>query len=140
MFSNKKSYFNSLALIWMFLIMAMCMKTQAQDQPSDSVDRIVVRALLNGNAEELSETFYEKIDLVLPKQKGMYSKSQSKFILISFFKELKPESYEEISRNYTNGSKFVVGQLKSDTQIYRVCYLIKREANQQVIYQLSIEE
>lgn len=113
---------------------------QNQEQPTDSLDRILVKALINADAQELSSLFYEKIDLVLPKQKGMFSKSQSQFIIIGFFKELKPESYEEISRNYSNGSKFVVGQLIAGGQKFRVCYLIKREQNKQVIYQFRIEE
>ncbi|OFX42855.1 MAG: hypothetical protein A2W97_01695 [Bacteroidetes bacterium GWE2_40_63] len=140
MFSNKKTLFNSVAVFWVLSLMVLPQATQAQDQPTDSVDRIVVHALLNANADELSATFYEKIDLVLPKQKGMFSKSQSKFILMSFFREHKPESYVELSRNFSNGSKFVVGQLISGPHTYRICYLVKREEEQQVIYQFSIEE
>jgi hypothetical protein len=121
--------------------MSLCVSESKGQVLSDSVLNALLRqAILDKNAKEISVYFHPKIDLVLLDNRGIYSKSQSAFLLASFFDENVPELFELVSERVTGNSNFVICKLHTANNHFRVCYLIKEEKDQKTIYQFRIEE
>ncbi len=140
MFSNKKTHNHKLFLIWLFFTFFLASQGFSQAQNDSTIHNSISKALQSGQAKELSELFYEKVDIILPNQSGIYSKSQAFFIIKDFFEKNPPVSFQVINQNFNNGSSFVVGKLHTAKQHFRVCYLTKYSDNLFYIYQFRIEE
>ncbi len=101
---------------------------------------IVTDAIIDGNADDLSNLFHSKVELTLPGQNNIYSKQQAKFILKDFFLKDKPTSFNLVTQNKIDDSSFIVGKLHTTKKHYRVCFLTKTINNVIYIYQIRIEE
>jgi hypothetical protein len=134
----KKIYF----FITVFFIAFLLSNTRiyAQIDSCKVVIENISLALYNGNANNISRFFNNKIELSLPGQTAINSRNQATMILKSFFKKNNPTSFYNISKSYSTQGVFIVGTLLTEGQRYRVSYLVKSSNNSQLIYQLSIEK
>ncbi|MBI9067897.1 MAG: DUF4783 domain-containing protein [Salinivirgaceae bacterium] len=112
----------------------------SQNQTDSLINKQISKAILDGNANDLSILFHSQVDMVLPQQSGIFSKVQAKFILKEFFKTNIPESFNIITQDANKGSNFIVAKLHTVDQHYRVCFLTKKTLESTLIYQIIIEK
>lgn len=108
---------------------------------SDSLffEKIVV-ALQKADASGISEYVYNKVDITLPNQNGIFSKYQVKLLLEDFFQKNKPDTFVFSNRYKKTDEMFIVGNYKTHESQYRVCFLTKTIDNKNYIYQIRIEK
>lgn len=140
MFSNKKNLFYGTLLLLLFRVPLYAQDITEQKQLFDSLNLMVTNAITAIDAQLLSQTFHNKIDLSLIDNQGIYSNSQAQYIISGFFKKNPILSYQIVSQNNTANSNFVVGIMHTANQKFKVCYLIKQENNTPKIYQFRIEK
>lgn len=137
MFLKSKLFFTSVFLVTLLLFNN---RSQAQvDSCKVVVDRVSL-ALFNGDASDLSAYLNDKVELSLPGQTAINSRNHATMILKSFFKKNHPSSFYNVSKSYSTQGVFIVGTMLTESQRYRVSYLVKGSNSSQLIYQLSIEK
>lgn len=102
-------------------------------------EKIVV-ALQRADASEISEYVYNKVDITLPNQNGIFSKYQVKLLLEDFFQKNNPDTFLFTNQHKKTDEIFIVGNYKTDGKLYRVCLLTKTIDNKNYIYQIRIEK
>lgn len=125
-----------LVLLCLFAISSI----DAQVTSDSSFYRLVQSAISSGDAEMLSTVVFNKVDIVIPGQSGIYSKNQLVFILASFFENNKPKSFTFMNKSKNNTTGYFVGKLYTTDKNFRVWFLTKVENEHLHIYQIRIEE
>lgn len=140
MFANKKAHQHKLFLIWFFVGFFSINASFAQVTFDSTSYQTIANALNSGDIQHLSPMLNTKVDLSLPNQVGIYSNTQTYYILKEFFQKNPPLSFQIINESMNNGSSFIVGNMQTANQDFRVCYLTKITDNKLFIYQFSIEK
>ena len=100
----------------------------------------IVLSLQTGNAKVLSDYFNDNVELVVLDNDNVYSKAQAKQIVNNFFNSFTPESFNVIHQGGKEGSKYVIGNLKTNNGNFRIYFLLKNSNGKDYIHQLRIEK
>lgn len=100
----------------------------------------IILSLQTGNAKVLSGYFNDNVELVVLDNDNVYSKAQAKQVVSNFFKSFTPESFNVIHQGGKEGSKYVIGNLKTNNGNFRVYFLLKNSNGKDYIHQLRIEK
>jgi hypothetical protein len=124
-------------LLLLFFVLFLGTTTEVFCQFPDTIV-LVIKA---GNAEELSQYFSGKIELIMPKKSGIFSKSQAQLILADFFKSHPVKNFKIIHEGVRKNSSFAIGRYRTQTNsIFRFHFLTKIKDNRLFIHQLRIEK
>jgi hypothetical protein len=119
----------------MFFIFHLFAKTNDAD-----IVRSIAEAIRKGNATELSQYFYNTIDISVQDKEGTFSKAQAEQILKDFFSKNTPKSFEiKHQGTSSDGSNYIIGNLITQRGNFRVYFLIKNISGKQYLQQLQIE-
>ncbi|MBL4670195.1 MAG: DUF4783 domain-containing protein [Flavobacteriales bacterium] len=84
-------------------------------------------AFKTGNATEISKYFGNSVDLSIPNNEGVYSNTQAKLILKTFFLKNKPTDFEIVHNGVSkNNSHYSIGNLKTTKGVFRTYILYKK--------------
>ena len=100
----------------------------------------LANAFKTGNSEEIAKYFGSSVDLSILNNEGVYSNTQAKLILKTFFEKNKPSSFTIVHNGDSkNSSHYSIGNLKTSTNTFRT-YILYKETNKKVtILELKIE-
>jgi hypothetical protein len=107
---------------------------------SDQIPDEIILSLRTGNAKVLSGYFNDNVELVVLDNDNVYSKAQAKQIVSNFFSNFTPESFSVIHQGGKEGSKYVIGNLKTNNGNFRIYFLLKNSNGKDYIHQLRIEK
>ncbi|NQX97918.1 MAG: DUF4783 domain-containing protein [Flavobacteriales bacterium] len=97
-------------------------------------------AFKTGNATEISKYFGNSVDLSIPNNEGVYSNTQAKLILKTFFLKNKPTDFEIVHNGDSkNNSHYSIGNLKTTKGVFRTYILYKKVDKKITILELKIE-
>ncbi len=94
-----------------------------------------------GDAQKVSSYFGESVDLNIPNNEGVYSQTQARLILKTFFLQNKPSDFKVVHNGDSkNNSHYSIGNLETAKGKYRVYILYKDgQSNKITIIELRIE-
>jgi hypothetical protein len=97
-------------------------------------------ALKEGNATEISTYFGSSVDLSIPENEGVYSQTQAKLILKTFFLKNTPSDFKVVHNGESkNNSHYSIGNLTTTNGTFRT-YILYKEVNTKItILELKIE-
>jgi len=97
-------------------------------------------AFKTGNSSEIAKYFNNSVDLSIPGNEGVYSNTQAKLILKTFFQNNKPTDFSIVHNGDSkNNSHYSIGKLSTSKGIFRT-YILYKEVNKKVtILELKIE-
>ena len=97
-------------------------------------------ALKKGNSTEISSYFGPSIDLSIPSNEGVFSKTQARLILKTFFLKNKPSDFNVVHNGDSkNNSHYSIGNLITQKGTFRT-YILYKEVNKKItILELKIE-
>ena len=124
----------SFALFFVFGILTTSLNA------SDQIPDEIILSLQTGNAKVLSNYFNDNVELVVLDNDNVYSKAQAKQIVSNFFSNFTPESFSVIHQGGKEGSKYVIGNLKTNNGSFRIYFLLKNSNGKDYIHQLRIEK
>ena len=124
----------SFALFFVFGILTTSLNA------SDQIPDEIILSLQTGNAKVLSNYFNDNVELVVLDNDNVYSKAQAKQIVSNFFSNFTPESFSVIHQGGKEGSKYVIGNLKTNNGSLRIYFLLKNSNGKDYIHQLRIEK
>ncbi|MDA3929468.1 MAG: DUF4783 domain-containing protein [Prolixibacteraceae bacterium] len=99
----------------------------------------VILSLKTGNAATLASHFSQNVELVVLENENVYSKAHAQQVIDDFFKKYPPENFSIIHQGGKDGSSYAIGNLKVETEKFRVYFLIKAKNGVSFIHQLRIE-
>ena len=100
----------------------------------------VALAIESGNAKEVSSFFEAKVELKIKETEKVYSKTEAEIQLKKFFTTHQPKSFNIIHKGSSKkGSKYAIGQLKTNSGNFRVYVLIKAKNGDSFIKELRFE-
>jgi hypothetical protein len=97
-------------------------------------------ALKTGNYTEIAKHFGTSVDMSIPGEEGVFSKTQAKLILKTFFEKNKPSSFAIVHNGDSkNNSHYSIGNLQTSKGTYRTYILYKEVDKKVTILELKIE-
>jgi tetrahydromethanopterin S-methyltransferase subunit B len=121
-------------LLTMMLFIGSFMQTGAQ------IPDEVVLSLQSGNAKALAGFFNQNIELVILDNDNIYSKAQAEQIVNNFFNRNQPERFTVRHQRGKEGAHYVIGELVTKQETFRVYFLIMKTGGKDIIHQLRIEK
>ena len=120
----------------MLLLFAFTVVSQIVNQIPDEI----VLSLKSGNAKVLATFFNQNIELVILENDNVYSKAQAEQIVNNFFSRYVPERFNVIHQGGKEGAHYVIGNLITKQETFRVYFLLKKSSDKNIIHQLRIEK
>lgn len=120
----------------LFILQLAFAQVQGQDVPVR-----LGNGLANKNVKELAKLFDDRVDITLDDQKRDYSHQQAQVVLSEFLNDFKEISFELIHSGQTeNLSKYYIGKMVTDIDIYRVYLYIKHLNSKDYIQSIKFEK
>lgn len=121
------------ALLFLFLSIPIGVRAQ-QGLPE------VVDALSQGNAQGLSPWLHPTVNLTVIHKEGSYSKAQAEQIVQNFFMDHPSLGFQLLHQGSSGDqARYVIGELKSSDQVFRVYLLYKTLEGEERIQTLRFE-
>lgn len=137
--ANKTANMEKIQKIFLVMLLS-AFSFQGFTSPSFDIPVKIFKAIEVGNVENLNEYFNESIELILPSNEGIYSKSQATQILKDFYHKHRPESFNVLHQGGSENAKYAIGNLITDNGEFRVHFLVKMKNGKPLIHQLRIQE
>lgn len=99
----------------------------------------VIKALRNGNANELSKHIDNNIELSLPSKTDNYSRQQAVVILQDFFTNNGISNFEVKHRGDNGGSQFCIGTLVTKSGNYRTTFFMTEKGGRQLVKEIRFQ-
>lgn len=99
----------------------------------------VVESFGKGNSRDLSKHFNNSVELVVPGNEDVYSKSQAELILRNFFSANRPVRFEILHQGGKELSRYAIGNLVTQKGEFRIYILLKLKNDDLLIHLLRIE-
>ena len=100
----------------------------------------LIKAFKNGDATTIANYFDTSVDLTIPGNEGVFSNTQAKLVLKTFFLKNKPIDFTVVHNGDSkNNSHYTIGNLKTLTGTFRTYVLYKEVDKKVTILELKIE-
>ena len=97
-------------------------------------------AFKTGNSDEIAKYFGTSVDLSIPNNEGVYSATQAKLILKTFFLKNKPTNFTVVHNGDSkNNSHYSIGNLVTSKGTFRTYILYKEQDKKVTVLELKIE-
>ena len=102
----------------------------------------ITTALSKGDADGLSKYFDSKVEIEILDNEDVYSKTEAKGIVKSFFSKHPPKSFQKVHQGQSKGKdgKYFIGNLKTGSKEYRVYIYTSMKGGKSLIQELRIYE
>ncbi|MEL6717983.1 MAG: DUF4783 domain-containing protein [Bacteroidota bacterium] len=101
----------------------------------------ITEAISSGSAITLGEYFDDNVEIALLNEEDVYNKNQAVQKLENFFEQNQPKAFSQVHEGSSKGnsSKYCIGNLKTNSEDFRVYMFIDITADQYKIQELRIE-
>lgn len=100
----------------------------------------IAKALKTGDSVTIASFFNTTVDLTLPKNEGVFSKTQAEIILKTFFVNHKPSDFKVVHDGESkNNTLYSIGNLITSNGVFRTYILYQEKGTNVVILELRIE-
>lgn len=100
----------------------------------------VALAIESGNAKEVAKFFGKEVELTMNEEEDVYSRTKAEIQLKNFFTQNDPKSFNVIHNGSSSeGSKYAIGNLKTNNGTFRTYVLIEKKNNQTMIKEMRFE-
>lgn len=98
----------------------------------------VKEAVKAGSAKEISQHFYQTVDVTLEGNIESYSKTQAEYQLKEFFQQYPPTNFMIVHQGASKaGMPYAIGQYLSGDNTFRVWIRIKKNNETYMIHEIS---
>ena len=115
---------------------------QVQDVNPPANLASISKAISDGDATTLSKYFDSMVEIAILDDEDMYSKSDAKSKVSSFFAKAKPKSYSQVHKGNSKGnnSQYCIGNLATTGGDYRVYIYLKVKGANTVIQEMRFDK
>ena len=125
----------------MKFLVSSCILIMMAVAPSFGQSEIITNikeAIKAGSAKEVSQHFYQTVDVSLEGTIHSYSRTQAEYQLKEFFQKYPPASFIIVHQGASKaGMPYAIGQFLSGGDTFRVWIRIKENNNKYMIHEIS---
>lgn len=99
----------------------------------------VIMAVKNSDAEKLSVTFNEQIEIILPHKTAVYSRQQAEMVLKDFFEQHRVTEFQLIHQGKKDKASYAIANYYASNGQFRFTFLTKPRGGKIYIHQIRIE-
>jgi len=125
-------------IILLFFILSSAFVTDAQYSAALPQDAIM--AVKRSDAETLSASFNDNIEIILPHKTAVYSRKQAEMVVKDFFNKNKVSEFKLIHQGKKENASFAIANYYSDRGRFRFTFLTKNKSGKIYIHQIRIEK
>lgn len=125
-----------ICVIWIFIMFA---GTSYSFDGSGDVINVIKKDFNSGEIGGVSRLFPEHLRIVVLDKKKRCGPSEAERIIQSFFQGHESLNFRVKHRGGDDDTRYVIGQLKTINEVYRVYFLIYRKQKQTYIKELRIK-
>lgn len=112
----------------------------AQDNKENAGFDEIVKAIRNGQVNDLSAYLANSVECDILGQSEVYSKAQTVQVIKDFFTQNKPKSFSVLHQSGKNQVKYLIGSYLTITgKTFRITCFIKQTEDSYLIQQIRIE-
>jgi hypothetical protein len=100
----------------------------------------IINALKSGNATEVAKYFDNTVEITFPGKTNSYNKKQAEVALREFFTNNPVKDFEVIHQSESAGSQYCIGNLTTNTGVFRTTVYTKQRGNKHLIQELRFEK
>lgn len=118
-------------------------RANAQNDPQDDAYGVFIpisKYMASGDAEKLSAWFAENLEVLLFGVESDSSKTQAKRIMVRFFDEHKPSSFEVVHKTGRANMKYALGRYVSGAENFDVTVFVSLHDGTYRIQQIKIDK
>ena len=103
---------------------------------------MISKAIKDGDATALSTYFDSDVEIAILNEVDIYSKTEAKKVLKTFFTKHHPVSYSQVHQGTSKGQggQYCIGNMKSAKGKFRVYVYVKKSGSAFVIQELRFEK
>ncbi|MBS2213172.1 DUF4783 domain-containing protein [Carboxylicivirga mesophila] len=122
------------------LSLVVFLTTQLLDaQQTASLPDGVIMAVKNSDAEKLSATFNEQVEIILPHKTAVYSRKQAEMVLKNFFEQNPITEFKLIHQGKKDKASYAIANYYTSNGQFRFTFLTKQKSGKIYIHQIRIE-
>jgi len=109
---------------------------------SDQGVNEITKAIKSGDASTLAQYFDEDVELTILDEVNMFSKTEAKAAVNSFFSGHNPKSYNQVHEGKSKGAggQYIIGNLNTSSGKFRVYLYMRVDNGKYFIQELRFEE
>ena len=100
----------------------------------------IINALKSGNSLEVAKYFDNTVEITFPGKTSSYNKKQAEVVLQEFFTNNTVKNFEVIHQSESAGSQYFIGNLTTNTGVFRTTVYMKQRGDKQLIQELRFEK
>ena len=100
----------------------------------------IINAIKSGNATEVAKYFDNTVEITFPEKNNSYNKKQAEVVLKEFFTNNPVKNFEVIHQSESAGSQYCIGNLTTNTGVFRTTVYTKQRGDKQLIQELRFEK
>lgn len=128
---------NITSLILALLLISVPKETK---QAQNTVFEKITKAFNSGDYKLLCSTFNSVTEVVIDGDESTISPKESEMVFKNFFTQNKPKEFKLLHSGGNDNSKYGIGNYKSEVNMYRVYFLVKKSEGKPLVHQLRIEK
>lgn len=102
----------------------------------------ISKAMKSGDANALAQHFDSDVEVTILDEVNIFSKSEAKAAVNTFFSSHKPKSYSQVHEGKSKGAggQYIIGNLSTDAGKFRVYLYMRVENKKHFIQELRFEK
>ncbi|MBK3519787.1 DUF4783 domain-containing protein [Carboxylicivirga marina] len=122
------------------LIFVMTIAFTANAQNTAALPDGTIMSIKNSDAEKLSVSFNEQIEIILPEKTAVYSRKQAEMVLKNFFNQNPITEFQLIHQGKKDNASFAIANYYASKSRFRFTFLTKIKSGKIYIHQIRIEK
>ncbi len=107
---------------------------------SVSYSQEIVIAIKKGNAAEVVAFFDSSVEITLNGKTSTTNKKNGEILLRKFFEEVTVKNFEIIHKSGTASSQYYIGNLSTNSGIYRTTIFMKQKESKNLVQEIRFEK
>ncbi|WP_439185299.1 DUF4783 domain-containing protein [Carboxylicivirga taeanensis] len=122
----------------LLLVMVITLATSKAQQTAALPDGVIM-AVKRSDAQKLSVTFNEQIEIILPHKTAVYSRKQAEMVLKDFFDQNQVTEFKLIHQGKKDKASYAIANYYTSNGQFRFTFLTKPKNGKIYIHQIRIE-
>jgi len=129
-------YIKRIILLLLIVIPAIAISAQH----TAALPQGTIMAVKKSDAEILSKSFNDNIEIILPHKTAVYSRKQAEMVIKDFFSKHKVSEFKLIHQGKKQNASFAIANYYSVSGRFRFTFLTKNKGGKIYIHQIRIEK
>lgn len=112
---------------------------QMDAQQTAALPEGTIMSVKNADAEKLSQSFNEQIEIILPNKNAIYSRKQAEMVIKDFFNNHKVTEFQLIHQGKKDNASYAIANYHASNGRFRFTFLTKKKSGKIYIHQIRIE-